>query len=113
MTEQKLIDTINTLIDADVQAEIILNPKDIARRAIDRCGEGVFTTEAVTDLVCQILTVRCEPWKVLPGTRPRLRAWKEGVERLTPKPGVMEILDAGREAGPRLLAHGDEHRGTG
>ena len=51
MTEQKLIDTINALIDADLQAECpALKPKDLARRAIDRCGEGVFTTEAVTDL---------------------------------------------------------------
>jgi hypothetical protein len=70
MTEQDLIDTINALIDAGVRGECtVLNPKDIARRAIDRCGEGVFTTEAVTDLVCQIFTIRCEPRKVLPGTR--------------------------------------------
>jgi hypothetical protein len=43
--------------------------------------------EAVTDLVCQILTIRCEPWKVPPGTTPRLRVWGEGVVRLAPKPG--------------------------
>jgi len=99
MTERELIDIINALIDADTQGECpVLNPKDIARRAIDRCGEGVFTTEAVTDLVCQIFTIRCEPWKGLPGTTPRLREWKEGVVRLAPKPSVMEILEAGREA---------------
>jgi hypothetical protein len=35
MTEQNLIDTINTLIDADTQGECpVLNPRDIARRAI-------------------------------------------------------------------------------
>jgi hypothetical protein len=63
MTEQGLIDTINALIDADTQGECpTSSPKDLARRAIDRRGEGVFTTQAVTDLVCQILTVRCEPW---------------------------------------------------
>jgi hypothetical protein len=71
MTEQELIDTINALIDADWQAGTpALIPEDIAWRAIDRCGDGAFTTEAVTDLVLQILTARCEPWKISPGTRP-------------------------------------------
>ncbi|MGH8570403.1 MAG: hypothetical protein ACREXU_20965, partial [Gammaproteobacteria bacterium] len=51
-----LIDIINAIIDADVQGDWqVLRPEDIARRAIERCGEGVFEAEAVTDLVSQIL----------------------------------------------------------
>lgn len=99
MTEQELIDTINALIDADVQAGCPeLRPKDIARRALDRCGE-VFEPEAVADLADQILSARCEPWKWPPGARPRLKGWKDGISRLDPKPSVAEILEAGRQAG--------------
>lgn len=71
---------------------------DIAKRALDRCG-GLFEHEAVADLADQILSARCEPWKWPPGARPRLKGWKDGISRLTPKPSVMEILDAGRQAG--------------
>lgn len=99
MTEQDLIDTINALIDADVQAECpALKPKDIARRALDRCG-GVFEPEAVADLTAQILSARCEPWKWPPGARPRLKGWKNGISRLIPKSSVAQLLEAGRQAG--------------
>lgn len=101
MTEQELIDTINALIDADVQGECpALRPKDIARRAIDQCGGDAFATEeAVTDLVQQIFIARCEPWQLPPGARPHLREWKDGVVPLAPKPSVMEMLEAGRRGG--------------
>jgi hypothetical protein len=103
MTEQELINTINALIDKDPQAECsVLDPKYLARRAIDRCGEGVFEEAAVADLAHQILTIRCEPWMVLPGTKPRLREWGDGVARLIPKPTVLEILEAGRQSGEPL-----------
>jgi hypothetical protein len=99
MTEQQLIDTINALIDADVQGVCpALKPKDIARRALDRCGE-VFEPEAVADLAAQILSARCEPWKWPPGARPRLKGWKDGISRLDLKPSVAELLEAGRQAG--------------
>ena len=100
MTEQELINTINALIDEGVQAgRPALRPKDIARRALAASIEGVFTMEAVTELVCQILTIRCEPWHAPPGSSPRLRAWNENVARIAAKPTVAEILDAGRQAG--------------
>lgn len=99
MNEQKLIDIINGIIEADVEAECpALRPKDIARRAIERCGKGVLEPEAVNDLVAQILSARCEPWRWPPGARPRLREVRDGVARLAPKPSAAEILEAGRQA---------------
>ena len=67
-------------------------------------GEGVFTIEAVTDLACQIFTVRCEPWKAPPGSRPRLKTWPEGVARIATKPTAAEILEEGRQAGEPVAA---------
>jgi hypothetical protein len=51
---------------AAVQAECPeLIPKDIAPRALEQCGEGVFEAEAEADLVSQ-LSARFEPWRRLP-----------------------------------------------
>jgi hypothetical protein len=80
MTEQELIDVINELIDADARAGAEMTNTGIARRAIDRCN-GSFPLEAVADLVGQIFTHRFEPWMALPGAKPHLREWGEGVAR--------------------------------
>jgi hypothetical protein len=99
MNEEELIGIISELIDAHVG---VMDSEDIARRALDRCGEGIFEREAVIDLAAQILSARCEPWKWPPGARPRLKGWNDGISRLTPKPSVAEILYAGKQAGDPL-----------
>ncbi|MGH8490528.1 MAG: hypothetical protein ACREXS_17090 [Gammaproteobacteria bacterium] len=74
-----LIDIINAIIDADVQGDWqVLRPEDIARRAIERCGEGVFEAEAVTDLVSQIFSARCETTvcRGSPRSPPSWKSWR-------------------------------------
>jgi hypothetical protein len=61
MTEKELIDTINALIDADVQAGTEMTSRDLARRAIEHLGEGVVAEGAVADLADQVFAARFEP----------------------------------------------------
>jgi hypothetical protein len=102
MTEQELIDTIGKLLDEELAKGKAFALKDIARAAIERCGAARVSLEAVVDLVSQVFTYKFEPWNVLPGTKPRLKEWGDGVARLTHKPTVLEILEAGRQAGEPL-----------
>jgi hypothetical protein len=100
--EQELITAINMLLDEASAKGEAFTMSDIARAAIERCGAARVPLEAVADLARQVYIRKNEPWMALPGTKPRLKEWGDGVVPLAHKPTVMEILERGRDIGEPL-----------
>lgn len=118
MTEQLLIEIINTLIDAELEAgSRRLKPDDIARRAIEQCGgEGVFTIEAVTGLVNQICSFRFEPSSAEQADFDKVeaiarRALDENHPELTLGDALRLLAERGDEEARRALEVVNNNRG--
>jgi hypothetical protein len=101
MTETEVIATINELMDEYARTGEKWTSTSIARRAIERLGEGVVAEGSVVNLVNQVYAARYDT--PLPGTTIGLRE-VEGVARVARKPSLMEMLHAGQEEDEPLEA---------